>query len=157
MTRQEFITAAEIAFEKLMTPTRGIPPTRMEEPMKAGGWSLMDLAAHFIYWNTLVIRAMEQLNQGLPADREGFDSPDEPNSHAVERQRSAPLKRVMTELRLTHSTITEAVRRVPDEQLLVDGEIPDWLLEHVVEHYARHTPQVEAWAESIKVESHPQK
>jgi hypothetical protein len=152
MTKEEFITAAEIAFEKLMTPTRGIPPARLEEPMSDGAWSFKDVAAHFVFWNTLLIRAVERLNQGTDFDLEEFDAADAQSALAVERMRAAPLKRVMTELRLTHSTLTEAVRRVSEDRLYEAGQVPLWLCEHVIEHYASHTPPVEQWAAKIKSE-----
>jgi hypothetical protein len=157
MTREEFITAFEIAFEKLMIPTKGISPSRMEEPMCVESWSLKDLAVHLAHWNTQTIRAIEQLHQGIDFDLSAFQTGDAQDNHDVERARGAPLNRVMTELRLTHSTLTEAVRRVADDRLLPSGEIPVWLVERTVEHYGSHTAQVEAWAQKIKSESLEQK
>jgi hypothetical protein len=153
MTREEFITAAEIAFEKLMTPTRGIPPVRMEEPMEPGGWSLKDLAAHLAEWNTQTIRAVETLNQGSDPDTHASDD----DAHLTGISVSAPPKRVMTELRLTHSTLTEAVRRISPYKLDANGEIPVWLERRMIEQYAKHTPQIEAWAERVKQELEDQK
>ena len=152
MTREEWIVATEIAFEKLMTPTRGIPFDLMEEPIDDGGWSFLSLASHFTFWDSLVLRALEDLNHGrrfewqLYADEEHWDA------HARATARSQGYKRVLTELRLTHSTLTEAVRLVPDAKLLVNGEMPSWLIERVPAHYAQHTPQVEAWAVRLRRE-----
>jgi hypothetical protein len=148
MTREEFIMAAEITFEKLMTPTRGLSPAQMEEPMAEGKWSFKDLAAHIIYWDGLAVRALEALMQDRPVESFPYDRKDEVNAEAVERLRSQAVKRVMNELRITHSTLVEAARRVPEDKLFVNGELPSWLIRIAISHLERHTPQVTAWAES---------
>jgi hypothetical protein len=153
MTREEYLTAAEIAFERLMSPTLGLYPAQMEAPMAAAKWSFKELAAHLIFWDGLVIRALETVNQGDVFDWSEYGDFEARNAAAVERQRSSPLKRVLSELRITHSTVMEALRRVPDEKLGEQGEIPMWLLDYVVDHYEHHRPQVEEWAASEKAKS----
>jgi hypothetical protein len=152
VTREEFLTAAEIAFERLLTPTRGLRPALLEEPMRPGGWSLKDLAAHLAAWNSLCIRALEEINQGRSFDWTPYNDFDAHNRAAVERRHAQPLKHVLSELRITHSTLMEAVRRVPDDRLYDHGAIPVWLGEIVLDHYAHHTPSVEAWAARLKAE-----
>lgn len=152
MTREEFIVAAEIAFERLMTPTRGIPFPLMEEPMAEGQWSFKDLAAHFIFWNGLVVRALEALNYGRPFDWSAYANEDELNARSVERARPQSLRRVLGELRLTHSTVTEVLRLIPDDKLLADGSVAGWLIDYVPAHYEHHTPQVAEWAERMRRE-----
>jgi len=152
MTREEYITATEIAFERLMHPTLGIPPAQLELPMSDGKWSFKELAAHLVLWDGLTIRALEKINQGESFDWAAYQDYDAQNAQAVARLRAVPLKRVMSELRITHSTVIEAVRRVPDEKLYEDGELPEWLLSNVLEHYEHHRPAVEEWAGRTKLE-----
>jgi hypothetical protein len=152
MTREEFITAAEIGFEKLLSPTLGLPATRFEEPLAKGKWSLKDLAAHLAFWDSLTLRALEARLQGKSFDWARYADIDTKNAAAVEARRSYSAKQVMSELRITHSALMEAVRRVPDAQLLEDGEIPRWLDENVTAHYAQHAPLVAEWAARAKAE-----
>ena len=154
MTREEYITAVEIAFERLMSPTRGIHPQQMEKPLAEGKWSFKDLAAHLIFWDGLTIQALEKVNQGEEFDWIPFEDFDAQNSEAVTRLRGSPLKRVLGELRITHSTLVDAVQRVPEDRLCINGELPDWLISNVLEHYEHHRPQVEEWAarEGIRAE-----
>jgi hypothetical protein len=152
MTREELIVAAEIAFERLMTPTRGLPPALMEEPMAEGKWSFKDLAAHFVFWDGLTLRALEELNYGRAFDWSPYANEDERNAQAVERLRPQNVKRVLTELRLTHSTMTEAIRLVAADKLLKDDSVPNWLIENAVRHYEHHIPKVEQWAERMRKE-----
>lgn len=152
MTCEELIVAAEIAFERLMTPTRGLPPALMEEPMSAGKWSFKDLAAHLVFWDEIALRALEELNYGRVFDWSPYADEDEQNTRAVERRRPQSVKRVLSELRLTHSTLTGAIRLIPDEKLLTNGDVPSWLITAVPEHYEHHIPQVEEWAERVRKE-----
>ena len=152
MTREEFIVAAEIAFEKLMTPTRGLPLNLLEEPMTEGKWSFKDLSAHIIFWDELVVRALEELNYGRVFDWHPYMNFDQTNSQAIERMRMQSVKRVLSGLRLTHSTAMQAVQIVPDEKLLKDGTLPHFLTWIMIEHIEHHTPQVIAWAERMRQE-----
>jgi uncharacterized damage-inducible protein DinB len=153
MTREEFLTAFEIAFERLLAPTRGLHPEVMEQPLAPGKWSLKELAAHLAFWDALALRALEALFHGDSFDWASYADENRWNAEAVERVRMQPLKRVLYELRVTHSALSEAVRRVPEDKLLENGEIPRWLIQHVLEHYEHHISQVTAWAEGIKSES----
>ncbi len=153
MTREELIVAAEIAFERLMTPTRGLPVELMEEPLEEGKWSFKDLAAHIIFWDEMVVRALEETNYGRTFDwRPYVGHFDEWNSKAAGQKRTLSVKRVMGELRLTHTTVMEALRRVPEEKLLKNGNVPHFLTEILIEHVQHHTPQVERWAERMRKE-----
>ncbi len=152
MQLDEYITATEIAFEKLMTPTKGLTADAMEIPMADGKWSFKEMAAHFTYWNTAVIRRLEAMHH----DREFDVAPymkdfDVHNRTAIDGVKDVPVKRVMTELRITHSALMETVKRVTPEKLCPDGEVPKWLPEWVTDHYDHHRPQVEAWVERLKV------
>ena len=135
-----------------MTPTRGVRPALMEAPMRPSGWSLKDLAAHFAAMNTVTLRALEELHQGRAFDWQPFADRDAQNQKAIERRRGQSLKHVLSEFRITHTTLMEAVRRVPDEHLYLNGEVPPWLRERTIDHYAHHTPAVEAWVAGLKAE-----
>ena len=152
MTREEFMVAAEISFERLMTPTRGLPLELMEQPMTEGKWSFKDMAAHLIYWDELVVRALEEAYYGRVFDWKPYTDFDTLNAQAVERLRPQSVKRVLTALRLTHSTAMDAVRLVPEENLLQEGNIPRFLTWIMVGHVEHHIPQVEAWAERMRRE-----
>ena len=151
MEREEFITATEIAFEKLMNPTRGLRPALLEEPMSEGKWSFKDMAAHLAFWNTVRIRALESANNDEEFDWSPYNGlADKWNSQTIEENKNAPLKRVLNELRLTHSTLVEAFRRVPDEKLahypVTRGKIME-----APDHYLHHLPDVEAWAARVRL------
>ena len=143
--RDEFITATEIAFERLMTPTKGLRPEVMELPMEPGKWSFKGMAAHFTGWNTLVLKRLEAIHHDREFEWYGETEFDRLNGEATGRAEAMPLKRVMTELRITHSALMEAVKRVNWAKLGHEDETPEWLIEAVTEHYHHHRPQVEAW------------
>ena len=150
MTREEFIVAAEIAFEKLMTPTRGLPLNLLEEPLAEGKWSFKELLAHIIFWDELIVRALEELNYERAFDWKLYTDFDTVNAQAVARLRPQSVKRVLTELRLTHSAAMQAAQLVSDEKLLKEGNVPRFLTKIMVEHIEHHTPQVIEWAERMR-------
>ena len=153
MTREELIVATEITFEKLMTPTRGLPIELLEEPMAEGKWSFRDLVAHLIFWDGLLVRALEEMNYGRNFDWSPYVGHfDEWNAKATAKLRTHSLKRMLSELRLTHSTMTEVLRRVPEENLLKEGKVPHFMTWILIGHVEHHTPQVVAWAERMRKE-----
>ena len=59
--------------------------------MLAGAWLLKDLAAHFAAWNSLVIRALEEINQGRAFDWTPYADWDAQNRAAVEGRQAHSL------------------------------------------------------------------
>ncbi|MBU0509726.1 maleylpyruvate isomerase N-terminal domain-containing protein [bacterium] len=152
MNREEFGEQVEAAAQSMIAALQTLPPARAAEPLAEGKWSLRELAAHFLFWDTIVIRALEARMQGAEFDWSEYSDWDKLNTESTERMRSVPLARVATQWRITHETMMEALRRVPDEMLLENGEIPRWLIETVNDHYAYHAAQVERWMEKVRKE-----
>jgi hypothetical protein len=152
MTLEEYITAAEIAFEKFLTCVGSVPPPLLAEPMTEGKWSVRDLAAHFIYWEDLALRALEAVYMGNEPAAFPFENPDTVNAEAVAAQRTRKPERVLSELRITHSAVMEAAGRVPRAKLCPQGEVPEWLVRVMLTHYTHHLPQIEEWVERMKRE-----
>ena len=152
MTLEEYITATEIAFEKLLTCTGGVPPALLVEPMREDQWSVRDVAAHLIHWDGLALRALEAVYAGGEPAAFPFASKDAVNAEAVATYRARLPERVLNELRITHSAVLEAAGRVPREKLCPQGEVPEWLVRVTLTHYTHHLPQVEEWAERMKRE-----
>lgn len=152
MTREEFTSALESDFDPLISLLSSLTPAQAEQPLAEGKWSLRDLAAHLLFWDTIVIRALEALWHGETFDWEKYADWDACNADAANQHCGAPLKRFVSEWRITHFALVESLARVPDEKLLDDGKIPHWLLIALTEHYRHHTEQVKAWVERMKKE-----
>lgn len=150
MLIDEFTVAAEIAFERLMTPTKGLRPEVMDEPMEADRWSFKELGVHLTEWNARLLKAVEAVYH----DREIEDRVPFPCAEAGERRGGAaglslPLKRAMNELRVGHSALMEAAKRVDWKKLDRDGHIPEWLTQGMIEHYTLHRECVEVWVAGL--------
>ncbi|MDD5087639.1 MAG: maleylpyruvate isomerase N-terminal domain-containing protein [bacterium] len=152
MTRDEFTQAFEADFDPLISLLQSLTPAQAAQPFAEGQWSLRDLAAHLLFRDTIVIRALEALMRGEAFDWTAYSDRDADNAEAVRRHRNTPLKRFVSEWRITHFALMESLARVPDEKLLDDGKIPQWLLVAVTEHYRHHTEQAQAWVERMKRE-----
>jgi len=152
MTREEFTSALESDFDPLISLVQSLTPAQAEQPLAEGKWSLRDLAAHLLFWDTIVIRALEAIVRGETFDWETYSDWDACNAQAANRQRNAPLKRFVSEWRITHFALVESLARVPDGTLLENGEMPHWLLVALTDHYRHHAEQVKAWVERMKKE-----
>jgi hypothetical protein len=152
MTFEEYITATEIALEKFLTFAKAVPPQLLAESLHEGKWSVRDVAAHLIYWDSLALRALEAVYAGEEPAAFPFEKRDAVNAEATAAQHTRKPERVLNELRITHSAVMEAAGRVPREKLCPQGEVPEWLVRVTLTHYAHHLPQIEEWAERMKRE-----
>ena len=152
MTREEFITASEVAFERLISPLKDLPEDLMDEPIADGAWSVKQIILHLIYWDMLVVKALEALYQNIEFDWTPYGNTDELNKQIVSGKQDDLYARIETEFQIVHSALMAAIERIPIEHFGENGELPDWLLTHVPEHYNLHVPKVEAWAKKIRDE-----
>jgi len=152
MILQEFITASEIALDKLMSPLKELPDALMDEPIADGKWSVKQIILHLSYWDTLVVKALEALYQGEEFDWSPYGEIDRLNENIVLDRHDDPFKRVVAEFQIAHSTMMAAIERIPSERFGEGGELPDWLVERVPEHYLLHAPKVTTWAKKIRDE-----
>ena len=152
MTREEFITASEIALERLMAPLKELPPELMDEPIDDGKWSVKQLIIHLIYWDTLVVGALEALYAGDEFDWSPYGEPDELNKEIIADKQDTPYSRVTMEFQIVHSTLMAAIERIPEERFGENGDLPEWLVVRVPGHYEQHIETIESWAKKIRDE-----
>ena len=150
MNRDEFAAAMEAAFDGMIMPLANLPRELVTQPLTEGKWSLKELAAHFTFWDQITVRALESCFRGESFDWGAYAQWGKLNAQAVSDAQTKPESRVAAEWQITHTTVMEAMRRVPDERLLEGGKIPRWLIENVLDHYRHHAAQVTAWTERLK-------
>ena len=150
MTREEFITASEIALERLMTPLKELPEELMDEPMAEGKWSAKQMILHLTYWGTIVVGALEAFYQDSEFNWTHFEDANEFNATVIDGRQHESYRRIASEFQIVHGTIMAAVERIPEEKLGADGELPDWLAHRVPDHYLRHIPLIESWTKKIR-------
>jgi hypothetical protein len=150
--RDEFAAAVEGAFDSMIMPLAKLSRELAAQPLSAGQWSLKELAAHFIFWDQITVRALEACFRGETFNWDEYAERAKRNAQAVADAEAAPHSRVAAEWQITHTTVMEALRRVPDDTLLEKGAIPRWLIENVLDHYRHHAAQVNAWTERLKRE-----
>ena len=152
MNRDEFAAVVDDAFDRMIRPLTNLARDLVTQPMAEGKWSLKDLAAHFVFRDEITVKALEACYRGEHFDWNAFSDRDKQNAQAVADRQTDPHTRTAAEWQITHLTLMEALRRVPDEKLLENGRIPAWLIENVLDHYRHHAAQVDAWMEKLKRE-----
>lgn len=155
MDRDEFAAAVEGAFDGMIMPLTKLSRELVTQPLTEGRWSLKELAAHFIFWDEITVRALEACFRGEMFDWDEYAERDKLNAQAAADAEATPHTRVAAEWQITHLTVMEALRRVPDDKLLEKGEIPRWLIENVLDHYRHHAAQVKTWTARLKREGGP--
>jgi hypothetical protein len=149
MNKEKFIIACESAFEQLMIYSKEIAPELLEEKMMEGHWSFKEMAIHFDFWNTIIIRALDELNAGREFDWQPYWNMDEQNALQIEKRRHNPVKRILNELCISQTALMEAVKRVSNEQL-ENGGMTGKMLNLVPEHYHHHRMIVEEWKKGLQ-------
>ena len=124
----------------------------MNEPIEQGKWSVKEILLHLSYWDTLAVRALEALYAGDEFDWSPFDDTDELNAQILFDRQNDSYNRIAAEFQIIHSTLMAAVERIPAKRFGEHGELPDWLVVRVPEHYLQHAPKVAAWAKKIRDE-----
>jgi hypothetical protein len=152
VNRDEFAAVVDDAFNRMISPLANLTREFVLLPIAKGKWSLKDLAAHFVFWDKTVVHALEACFRGERFDWNALSDWDKLNAQAVADAQANPHPRIAAEWRITHLTMMEAVRRVRDEKLLENGQIPAWLIANVHDHYRHHAMQVDAWLENLKHE-----
>jgi hypothetical protein len=143
MTREEFTYEAESALESFMNPVAQLKADLFWEPMSEGKLSFKDSLVELVQGNTLAVKALEALYH----DRV-FDWPRQNN---VSPRTSEPYKRIVAELKITHSTVLAALERLPESKLK-DKQIPEWLKETVLDRYLALASDAAVWISRIKKE-----
>jgi len=150
--REDFITALEAAFDKMITPLQSVQPALLEQPLATGKRSLREIAAYFIYWDKAVIRNLEARYQDREFDWSVFGNRHSSFAQVIADVHGSPLTRIAAEWQITHTTLTEALKRIPDEKLLEDGVMPRRLCQEVLEPYEQYAAKVNEWVEKLKKE-----
>jgi uncharacterized damage-inducible protein DinB len=155
VNRDEFAAAVEEAFDGMIAPLTRLSGDLVTQPLAEGKRSLKELAAHLVRWDKITVRALEACFRGESFDWQTCAESDSLNAQTVADAEAAPHTRVAAEWQITHTTVMEALRRVPDQRLLEGGEIPRWLIEKVLDHYGHHAAEVKAWMEKLNREGGP--
>ena len=145
-TKQEFIELESLTWLDLILPVTSLPDKYWTLPGAAGDWSLKDVWAHISDWMKETRRVLPMLlrDEKFPVSIQRF------NREHYEKNRKLTLDAARRRLELERKRFLAMVRKMPEEQLLGNRRIYEWLSYSTYNHYAEHIPAVTRFARSMK-------
>ncbi len=121
-----------------LTPETASEPGYFEE-----GWTAKDAVAHLGTWMARGATMLRQIAAGTY--REGEIDIDAENARFLEAMRDIPLDTVHLQAAAAHGELLRAWAQLPE----VTPAAAFWVRKAGPEHYAEHTPRLEAWLDEL--------
>jgi len=145
-------------WEALLTQ---VDPAHMTRPGVAGAWSVKDVIAHVSWHEREMIGVLRA--RALVGSELWNLATDERNAAIFEANRERALDDVLTEAGQVFGELRAALEAWPEEDLSDPSrfrDMPgDWIPWQLIagnsfEHYQQHAPDLRAWLEAAKRETH---
>lgn len=112
------LNSEQKAWEALLAE---IGEDRMQEPGVQGEWSIKDIVAHLTAWRRRTVGRLEAVASGQPEPKAQWPADlkddDEINAWFHERDRSRPVRDVLSESRAVFQKLTSAIEKLPEDKL----------------------------------------
>lgn len=156
-TKQEVLDQIRKAHAALLATIEGLPPDAMLRPGVVGIWSVKDVLAHLVAWQSEIVTALARLDQPklAPAILQ-IEDIDEWNQQLYQLNARLSLDIVLEDFLGVHKHLLKAVESLDDKLLndvrrfqWMEGE-PLWYLiaENGYWHEREHTEQIQAWRQA---------
>lgn len=157
MRKQDVLDALSTARGDLLDALNGLTPDQMIMAGAVGIWSVKDVLAHLVAWESEVVTALNQVqNRRVPSILR-IDDIDEWNEEQYHTSVRQPLEAIQADLEGVHKMVRRMITDF-DERALVDnrryswmeGE-PLWFLieENVTLHEQEHASDIRTWRERM--------
>lgn len=140
MSREEYLTAAGVFFERTLLPVKDMPADRLIWPLAEGSESALELYGELARRAERMVRALELLYHGADADE----------LLATPYQVSSDTKRSQAHYRIAHSTVIAALERVPEARLHEHNELPEWMLTEYLQPLEQAAIRIERWSAELR-------
>lgn len=146
------LRAARRDWDALLAP---MTEADMLTPGVVGDWTIKDLAAHLMYWESRPVKWLEAARKGTtpePSPTPKNLSEDEVNAWIYERYRNHALNDVLSESRAIHDAVVHGAAEMSAAALfeqkiewLGGSALADALPGNTCEHYRDHAATVRQW------------
>jgi hypothetical protein len=159
MNRKELLEEISAGRERLEAALAVVDPTRVEEVVLHGEWTVKDLLGHLEFWENRIQSLYQILVKGQNPDSVSPDiGLNALNQKAYEANRRRPFDEIRrTELAAYRGLIRLAQSASEDELFGPDhfvwtGGQPfaNWLLDNSSGHFDEHLPELKAWLGQTK-------
>jgi hypothetical protein len=142
-----------------------ISPEQMMIPGVTGVWSVKDIIAHIVEWETLMQKWLDMIiyERKIPVHLAGKEQPnwvDPVNEQIYKKHKDLSLDEVKLAFGENKQVLFDYIRKLPEEALFDSSKyfyrenLPLW---HIVAanthwHYAEHTPDIDAFIDRLETE-----
>lgn len=156
--RKELIHILESAQADLEQVIAGLDEGELTRPGVVGEWSVKDILAHIVFWESRVTAWAEGIRTGEkppPPPISGEITEDQENQIIYEQNRDRPLPEVLDDWRSTHRQVLQDVETMSEADLF-ERKVP-WLEGNTFaeampgnsyEHLRHHAQDIRRWREA---------
>ena len=158
VTKQEMLAELAAARAELNRALAGLSPEQMHVTGAVGQWSVKDVLAHLVAWESEVVTALNHVqNKRMPALMK-IEDIDEWNEEQYRISVRRPLQAIQEDFEGVHRMLHHMIDDYDQDRLTdrrrfpwMEGE-PLWFLvaENVTLHEQEHAAEIAAWRETLK-------
>lgn len=145
----QLLSRMEESRRRLLAALERAGPDVLQRAGSWGEWTLKDLIAHLVYWQTAAAERLQLHMTGDPASAlalapAGDEATDEINAGVYRANRDRPLAEMLETFAVSYGTLRTAAKSIP-ATLYTEKELPlrAWLTSNSFEHYDEHLPDIE--------------
>lgn len=147
--KRRLLARMEESRRALLAAVEQAGPDLLQRSGMWGEWTLKDLIAHLVYWQTSAAERLQRYMAGETGTAQtlapaGDGATDEINAGVYRANRDRPLAEMLEALADSYGTLRTAAKSVP-AALYTNEELPlrAWLTGNSFEHYDEHLADVE--------------
>jgi hypothetical protein len=156
MNRDELFEALDSAREQLLLAIEALPDEALLQPGVMDEWSIADVLAHLIAWESEMVTGLLRIDQGKTPTRllAAFSDIDDYNSNRYQENKGRDLGRIFEDLQGVRIQLEDWLAEFSDRDLN-DPEryawskgLPLWhiIAENSFRHETEHLPDIKAFA-----------
>jgi uncharacterized damage-inducible protein DinB len=157
VTKQEMLAELSAARAELNQAISGLSPEQMHVTGVVGHWSVKDVLAHLVAWESEVVTALNHVQNKRVPRLLKIDDIDEWNEEQFRVSVRRPLQAIQEDFEGVHRMLRHMIEDFDQDQLTdrrrylwMEGE-PLWFLveENVTLHEHEHAEEIVAWRNSL--------
>jgi len=157
MNRDEILDELDRVREELLVTIEPLPDEALLEPGVMGEWTMADILAHLVAWESEMVTALLRIDQGKTPARlvDAFDDVDGYNALRYEENKGRDLDRIFEDLIGVRVQLEEWLSEFSDKELNDPKRypwskgLPLWhiIAENSFRHEEEHLPGIRAFAQ----------
>jgi hypothetical protein len=157
MEREEILDELDRVREALLVALETLPDEALIQPGAMGDWSIADILAHLVAWESEMVTALLRIDQGKTPTRlvEAFADVDGYNARLYQENQGRDLDRIFEDLHGVRVQLEDWLSEFSNEDLNDprrypwSSDLPLWhiIAENSFRHESEHLPDIEAFAQ----------